>query len=98
MSVDLRTRSDSRRRAVDPDRFFGDELPAALDVNGAAMNQGLRWLDPRPLAVEIADTTWTLSWTGERVEIGRGAPARAARIRLTVEQLEDLVSDQQTFM
>jgi hypothetical protein len=98
MSVDLRTRTDGPRPGVDPDRFFGEQLPAALDAAAAGIAVGAQWLELRPLTVEIDGSAWTLDWADDRVSVEPGGGGDAARVRLTPEQLDDLVSDQQTIM
>jgi phytanoyl-CoA dioxygenase PhyH len=98
MSVDLRTRTDGPRPGVDPDRFFGEQLPAALDAAAAGIAVGVQWLELRPLTVEIDGSAWTLDWADDRVSVEPGGGGDAARVRLTPEQLDDLVSDQQTIM
>jgi Phytanoyl-CoA dioxygenase (PhyH) len=98
MSVDLRSRIDGSQRAVGPDELFGEQLPAALDGNAAAIGPALRWLEPRPLTFEVDGSIWTLTRADDRVEVQRRELDGAARVHLTREQFEDLVNDQQTFM
>jgi hypothetical protein len=99
VSVDLRTRTDGPRRPVDAAAFFA-ELPERLDEHRSRMVAGLRWLAPRPLAVEVAGDVWTLRAEDGAVTVRRGhvGGATAAHVRLTPGQLDDLVDDQQTFM
>jgi Phytanoyl-CoA dioxygenase (PhyH) len=98
MSVDLRSRIDGSQRAIEPDAFFGEQLPDALDANAATIGSALRWLDPRPLTVAVDGSEWTLARADDRVDVLRGAADGAARVHLTSEQFADLVDDQQTFM
>jgi ectoine hydroxylase-related dioxygenase (phytanoyl-CoA dioxygenase family) len=98
MTVDLRSRIDGNQHAIDPDEFFGGELPAALDEHAATIAPALRWLDPQPLTLQVDTSAWTLARVGDRVEMGRSEPGGGAGVRLTREQLDDLVNDQQTFM
>jgi hypothetical protein len=104
MSVDVRTRSDGPRSPVDAHAFFGG-LPDRLDEHRAAMADGLRWMAPRPLAIEVPDgSVWRLRADDDRVTVvpgpgpGEGEGEVAAHVRLAPGQLEDLVDDQQTFM
>jgi hypothetical protein len=98
MSVDLRSRIDGSQRAIGPDELFGEQLPAGLDGNAAAIGPALRWLEPRPLTFEVDGSVWTLTRADDRVEVQRRDLDGAARVHLTREQFEDLVNDQQTFM
>jgi Phytanoyl-CoA dioxygenase (PhyH) len=98
VSVDLRSRIDGTERAIEADEFFGEQLPAALNANAAAIGPSVRWLDPRPLTVAVDDSEWTLARADDRVDVFRGAADGAARVQLTQEQFADLVDDQQTFM
>lgn len=96
MSVDLRTRTDGPQPPVDPGDFFGRELPELLDAHAAAIRPGARLLALTPLAVETAGESWTLRWTGTRVEIRHRGYDGGGHIRLAPGQLDDLVHDQQT--
>jgi hypothetical protein len=98
MSVDLRTRSDGPHDTVDPAQFFDRDLPAALDLHRDAVAPGIGWLDLRPMTIEVDSDAWTLSVGGGRVHSDAGSRTDAARIRLGVDQLDDLVRDQATFM
>jgi hypothetical protein len=68
MSVDVRTRTDGPRAAVDAATFFA-ALPDRLDEHHARMAAGLRWLAPRPLAIEVSDGVWSLSVHDDRVVV-----------------------------
>jgi hypothetical protein len=98
MSVDLRRRTDGPRDAVDPEQFFAETLPAALDTNVDGIAPGARWLDLPPVTVEVDGAAWTLSWNGDHVTVAPGSADHGAHARLSREQLDDLVSDQQTIM
>ena len=98
MSVDLRSRTDGSREAVDPAQFFDHDLPAALDACRDAVAPGAAWLDPRPMTIEVDGDAWTLSVGGDRVHVDVGSQVDAARVRLEADQLDGLVHDQQTFM
>jgi hypothetical protein len=98
MTVDMRTRVDGPAVLIDPDRFFSDDFPAALDANAEAVIPGLPFVAPRPLVVDVDDMAWTLRADGGRVTITRGAQDTKVRVRFTPEQLADLVNDQATIM
>jgi hypothetical protein len=98
MSVDLRTRVDGPHEAIAPDRFFGEDLPAALDAHADAV-AGVSWVAPRPLTVEVDGEAWTLSVEDDgRVEVAAGRRDGAAHVRLSAEQVDGLATDQQTFV
>ena len=98
MTVDMRTRVDGPTVPIDPDRFFSDDFPAALDAHAEAVIPGLPFVAPRPMVVDVDDMSWTLRADGGRVTITRGAEDTKVRVRFTQEQLEDLVHDQATIM
>src|SRR5687767_3690924 len=98
MTVDLRTRTDGPRSSIDPDRFFGVALPAAFDAAAPAIAPGVPWLDLRPFTMEVDDSAWTMAWADDHVEVTSGRDDRGACVRLTPEQLDDLVADQGTMM
>jgi hypothetical protein len=98
MSVDLRTRRDGPRSAVAPDDFFSDQLPGALADSRERLAPGVRWLTPRPLTIEVDGVPFTLIARDDVVEVVRGPVDRAAVVRIDAEQLDGLVSDQETFM
>src|SRR5712691_9451620 len=96
MSVDLRSRVDGPTGAVDPARFFGRDLPAALDQHGATLEPVVRALAPPPLAIEIDGAAWDLVAADGRVVVHPGAVAGGLRLRLDRAQLADLAADQVT--
>ena len=55
-------------------------------------------MELRPFTVEVDGSAWTLSWAGDHVEVTSGTDDRGAFVRLTPEQLDDLVADQGTMM
>jgi hypothetical protein len=95
LSVDLRTRVDSEQRPVEAGRLFGETLPALLDAHHAQILPGARELPLAALCIETEGEPWTLAWREDRVAVEAGAAGRA-RVRLTAEQLSDLVNDQST--
>ena len=98
MSVDLRTRSDGPPETFDPARFFDHDLPTELDARHAEVVPGTRWLDLRPMTIEVDGSSWTMSVSGDRVQVAPGSRPDAGLVRLELGQLEDLVHDQVTFM
>ncbi|MGH8982697.1 MAG: phytanoyl-CoA dioxygenase family protein [Acidimicrobiia bacterium] len=98
MSVDLRSRTDGPREGIDPEQFFGNTLPNALGANVDGIAPGARWLELRPLTLEVDAASWTLARDGDRVIVEPGAAEHGAHARLSLEQLDDLVSDQGTIM
>lgn len=98
MSVDLRTRADGPRDPIEPSEFFRDTLPAAIAEHAQGIDPGLGFIRPRPLTIEVDGERWSLASDGGRATVTAGAHDGAARIRITAEELDDLVSDQSTFM
>ena len=96
MSVDVRTRIDGDEPAVDPADLFGARLPAALDAARPRLAPSLDDLHLRILSVEVDGHTWTMSRVDDAVVVSAGAVADAITLRLTSEQLRDLVTDQVT--
>jgi len=95
VSVDLRTRVDAAQGPVEAGRFFRETLPPRLDAHHGAIAPGASELRLRDLCIETDGEPFTLAWDGGRVAIREGRHG-AARVRLTSEQLADLVHDQST--
>jgi hypothetical protein len=95
MSVDLRTRVDSDQAPIEAGSFFGATLPARLDDRQHLIAPGGGQLRLPDLCVEVDDEAWTLSWHGDRATVEAGCHGQA-RVRLTEEQLTDIVNDQST--
>jgi hypothetical protein len=85
MSVDLRSRTDGPREAVDPAQFFDHHLRAVLDARHDAVAPGVAWLDLRPMTVEVDGDAWTLSVRDDRVHVDVGSQDHAARVRLEAD-------------
>ncbi|WP_334142945.1 phytanoyl-CoA dioxygenase family protein [Rhabdothermincola sp.] len=103
MSVDLRTRIDGPPTPFDTQAFFELQLPEGLDRHREGIGPGLALLDPRPLVIELPGATWSLQASAGRVQVRAGEAiagggGRRARVRLTHEQVADLVRDQVSFM
>jgi len=95
MSVDFRTRVDSDQVEVDPGRFFREMLPTRLDDRRSLIAPGGSRLRLPDLCIEVDGEPWTLVWRGDRAAVASGSSGRA-RVRLTGEQLTDIVNDQST--
>jgi len=98
VSIDLRFRRDGDHvSSADPHERFTTTLPDALARNARCYADALVWLDLEPLTVEVGDGAWHLI-PEDPIRVRRGGSANGARVLLTAEQLDDLVSDQATFM
>ncbi len=95
MSVDLRTRVDSDQAPVEAGLFFRETLPSYLDVHQDLIAPGGSQLPLRDFCIEVDSEPWTLSWQGDCVSVAPGSHGQA-RVRLTGEQLTDIVNDQST--
>lgn len=95
MSVDLRSRVDTDRGAVEAGRFFREELPPLLDEHRDRILPGARTRRLSSLCIETDGEPWTLEWARDRVRVRSGRHGRA-RVRLGAAQLTDLVHDQST--
>ena len=95
MSVDLRTRSDTDQAPVGVGSFFRETLPGMLDANRRVLAPGASELSLDTFCIETDGEPWTLSWVGERVSVAPGHEGQS-RVRLTTEQLSDIVNDQST--
>jgi len=100
MSVDVRTRVDGEQAPLDPDRFFGVDLPAALDAAAPLLAEAVSTLRLPDLVVVVGGVPWTLSAAEAGIEVRPGAPDGDDGLRLRVDagQLSDLVDDQVTPM
>jgi Phytanoyl-CoA dioxygenase (PhyH) len=97
--VDQRTRLDEDRPLLEPDAFFGRELPEAIEAQAECILPALDFVAPRPCAFEIDDHAWTLRVGDGHVVVREGFDDTvAALVRLNAQQLTDLAADQQTFM
>jgi ectoine hydroxylase-related dioxygenase (phytanoyl-CoA dioxygenase family) len=97
MSVDLRIRSEPDAVPVDPERFFGTDLPAIF----ARERELLRASDDLrlgPLTIACDGDAWTLRRRDARLVVERATPddETAALVRLSRALLADLVNDQIT--
>ncbi len=95
MSVDVRTRLDSQQAPVDAAEFFGETLPGLLDAHQALIAPGAGELPLENFVIEVDGECWTLAWVADRVSVRTGM-ASGPRVRLSSEQLTDIVNDQST--
>ena len=98
ISVDVRTRTANDVRSVDPQHFFGDELPRLLDERADLAVPGARELGLRPFALEVDGGAWTLTFDGDRFHVASGLADDTALVRLDGEGLNDIVNDLRTPM
>jgi hypothetical protein len=93
VSFDVRTRTAGDVRAVDAADFFERELPEALRTHAALAAPGGRELALEPFGVEVAGSSWTLAFDGQRFTVMSGAETAAALVRIDAAALADLVND-----
>jgi hypothetical protein len=93
VSLDLRTRSDADTKAVDPKRFFEDELPALIAERAELALPGGRELAPKPLAIRVGGDAWTLRLTENAITVEHGGDDAGAIVVLDGEGLTDVVHD-----
>src|SRR4051812_18018048 len=93
ISVDVRSRTAADVRPVGPGDFFGDELPGRLRERAGLAAPGARELGVRPFGMEVGGESWTIALDGDGFTVRPGLDEAAAVVRLTPEQLGDLVND-----
>ena len=96
MSVDVRTRIDGNESEVDPSDLFAARLPAALAEATTRLAPSLHHLPLRTMTVEVDGEPWTLATVDDAVVVSAGPVRDAIVLRLTSDQLRDLVTDQVT--
>ncbi len=96
----MRTRLDADIETLDPARFFGAELPDALEAADALLTEARAVLRLPPLVVEVDGESWTLQGDDAGIVVRRGATTEdgALVLKLDASQLTDLVTDQVTPM
>lgn len=94
-SVDLRSRVDADQRPVEARSFFTETLPALLDSARADIAPGASGRKLVDLCIETDGEPYTLGWRGDHATVTPGHQGEA-RVRLTAEQLSDMVNDQST--
>jgi hypothetical protein len=97
MTIDLRTRPDVDVETIDAADFFTSELPDLAAARSALAVPGARELGVRPLTVETAAGTWTLSVDGDKVRVSAGDGGQA-KVRLDEDEITDIVHDRRTPM
>ena len=95
MSVDLRTRVDSEQPPVEAGRFFRETLPPLLEAHRHLLAPGANELPLQPFCIETEGEPWTLAWQGDHASVEPGHRG-TARVRLSAEQLSEIVYDQST--
>lgn len=97
MAIDLRSRSDAEPETIDPATFWSLDLPAAFDRRSVTRTHP--YPDLTPLLIEADGERWTLAIVDGRPQVSPGPPVEDAihtHVRLTPEQLQDLMVDQIT--
>lgn len=97
-SVDFRTRTDAGITPVDPGTFFEHDLPELIAAHGHLAVPGARELSPKPLALDVNGSAWTLALADDALTVTPGAEGAAAVAVLDHEELTDLVHDVRTPM
>ncbi|MET0881476.1 MAG: phytanoyl-CoA dioxygenase family protein [Acidimicrobiales bacterium] len=95
MNVDLRTRFDADVGQVDAAEFFAVDLPAAVERHPDLIER-LVGLNLRPLRIEVDGRSWVLQRDAEGTPRVTGDGDTSLTLRLTADQLSDLVNDQIT--
>jgi hypothetical protein len=98
MTIDLRTRDDVDVETIDITDFFEGQLPDLAAERSALAVPGARELGVRPLTVETAAGSWTLSIDGEKVRVDAGSRRGSATVRLDESEVTDIVHDRRTPM
>jgi hypothetical protein len=94
VSVDLRTRTDADVPIVEPERFFGVDLPEVAARRADLMALAADHLDLRPLAIHVGGRSWRLEQAGTGLQATPGTAD--AMLAVTPERFADLVTDQVT--
>ena len=95
MSVDLRTRIDSEQAPLESGLFFRETLPGLLDARQSLIAPGASELSLEDFCIQSGSGAWKLTWANDRVAVTEGHSG-GPRVRLSDEQLTDLVNDQST--
>jgi hypothetical protein len=93
VSVDMRSRTADDVRDVEAAGFFGDELPGLLRDRGGLAVDGARELGVRPFGFDVDGAGWTIALDGDGFTLRAGLDDAHAVVRLSAEQLADLVND-----
>jgi hypothetical protein len=95
MSIDLRTRIDADQEPIEVKAFFSERLPALLDEHRALFAPAAARIPLVDFCIEVDAEPWTLYWANDRVTISPGRHGQA-RVRLTHQELSDIMNDQST--
>jgi hypothetical protein len=100
MTIDLRTRDDVDVETIDITDFFERQLPELAAERSALAVPGARELGVRPLTVETAAGSWTLSIDGDKVRVDAGGDNGNGNgtVRLDAAEVSDIVHDRRTPM
>lgn len=63
-ALDRRSHHDDDLETLTPAVFFGDRVPTLAAINGHLVTDALDQLAGRPLAIEVGDTTWSITHDG----------------------------------
>ncbi len=97
MSVDVRTRQDGTATTVEPHSFLVGSLPGAIDEAADRLDRWVARHELPPMSIVVDDTeAATLAVQAGRVVVRPGRDVDAAVLRVTDEELRDLVVDQVT--
>jgi Phytanoyl-CoA dioxygenase (PhyH) len=96
-SLDFRTRTDDDIVPIDTAEFFGGELPELIAANAGWAAPGARELEVAPFTFLTPSGTWTLTLVDESFVCTTDDDGAAA-VRLTDEDVADIVNDLKTPM
>ncbi len=96
-SLDVRTRNESDRHAVDTVAFFDRELPALIAERAGLALPGARELNLDPFSFVTPSGSWTLALAGDTISTTTGANG-AAIVRLDDDEVARMVDDRITPM
>jgi len=96
-SLDRRTRRDSDLHTVTADELVDDVLPGLLDRHGALAARAIAALDAPPLAIELADRSFSLTLEAGDLRVVDGIAAGALVVSMDAPLLSDWAQLQQSF-
>jgi Phytanoyl-CoA dioxygenase (PhyH) len=97
IALDRRTRIDADVRHVSMDEFLADDFPGLRARHGALVAQGIVALGAPPLAIEIAERSWTFSGDGTTVLVAAGVSDGALVVTFDDDGFSDWVQNQRSF-
>ena len=98
VSLDFRTRTDDDILAVDTGEFFTEQLPELIATRHEYVMAGARELGVAPFTFVTPSGTWTLAHRRRPHRRRRGDDDGAAVVRLTDDDVADIVNDLKTPM